>query len=739
MLTWPHLAGSGADVVVTTRHGGVSSGPYRSLNLGLHVGDDDDAVVENRRRAARAIGADLDDLVFVNQVHGTSVVRIAAGDHGRGTRRLDDALADADVVVTTDEAPVLVILVADCVPVVIVDPVTRVLACVHAGWRGIVGGAVPAAVAAMEVCGARPARLQAGVGPAIAAGDYQVGDEVADAARRGLPNGAAGLLAPEGEGRWRIDLAGAAVVQLAACGVPGPGIRSSGWTTGGGGPFFSDRGRAPAGASGCWPGCGSARSPRVPTAARSMVGRPAALPPEPRGGHGADPQRRTDRMTPNRTETSFRYDHFEIDASSGALRCHYRLGDRRFCEVVEFGSGGDWDHPAVAAAGRLLFLLAGVSYYKTAAPPLIELGDHPVTRAERAMLADYYTEGLGEFAVRNGLDLSGLRIEGPERTGPPPRYQGRSGRALIPFGGGIDSIVSVEHVRRRTSDPALFVVSTSTTRYGAIEAPAAVSGLPVVRATRRLDPQVLGSADHGFLNGHVPVTGIISAIAVMAAVLGGADQVVMSNEWSASFGSDLGGGRVVNHQYSKSLAFEDHLRGAVAAALGPGLSYFSMLRSRSELWVAQQFAGLTDYHHAFRSCNRSFHIAAEQRLEQWCGRCDKCCFIDLILAPFLGAPVLEDIFAGREPLGDPRLGDRFGALLGTSGDAKPFECVGDEGECRAAVLLAADRPDRRDATLLQRLAADVRRHGDTPDPARLLAPLGPDHVPDALTTAPALG
>ena len=227
----------------------------------------------------------------------------------------------------------------------------------------------------------------------------------------------------------------------------------------------------------------------------------------------------------------------------------------------------------------------------------------------------------------------------------------------MPFGGGIDSIVTVEHVRRR-ADAALFIMSRPGSRFEAIEAPAAVTGLPIVRAGREIDPQLLRSAELGFLNGHVPVTGILSAIAVMAAVLAGRDAVVMSNEWSASIPTLEADGRPVNHQFSKSMTFEGAFREVLATALGGGsggrsaVSYFSFLRPFSELWVAQRFAGLTEYHGTFRSCNRAFHLDESKRLDHWCGRCDKCCFIDLILAPFLPAAELSAIFGGQEPLAD---------------------------------------------------------------------------------------
>ena len=295
------------------------------------------------------------------------------------------------------------------------------------------------------------------------------------------------------------------------------------------------------------------------------------------------------------------------------------------------------------------------------------------------------------------------------RAAQPPSGRTSGGlRALVPFGGGIDSIVSVEHVRQR-ADVALFVVSRPGDRFEAIDRPAAVSGLPVVRAGREIDQQLMRSAELGFLNGHVPVTGILSAIAVLAAVLGERDAVVMSNEWSASVPTLEHDGRPVNHQYSKSASFEAAFR-AVLAADPAGLpDYFSMLRDRTELWIAEVFAGLERYHGSFRSCNRAFHLDKSLRLGHWCGQCDKCCFIDLILAPFMSAEALRAVFAadggGSEPLAKPELAPKFRALLGAG--TKPFECVGEVSECRAAVLLAARRADRAGFPLLKELAAEV--------------------------------
>ena len=446
----------------------------------------------------------------------------------------------------------------------------------------------------------------------------------------------------------------------------------------------------------------------------------------------------------------FRYEGFATDSERGLLTCRYSLDGREFTERVSLAPGPTWDDAAAQAAARIVYLLAGVSYYKAGAPPVIDLGDTALTERELAFLREFYRSGLGEYAYRNGLDLSDLRIEaptvpagsagpaaptGPGSDAPAPADEAPRGlRPLIPFGGGIDSIVTVEGVRARTGDIALFVVNRPGDRFAAIERPAAVSGLPIVRAGREIDPQLLRSAELGFLNGHVPVTGIISAIAVLAAVLNDRDAVVMSNEWSASVPTLEHNGLPVNHQWSKSTAFEASFRELLQASPATLPDYFSALRDRTELWVAERFAALAQYHRTFRSCNRAFHIDTKRRLDHWCGQCDKCCFIDLILAPFMSREQLAAVFAqdggGAEPLGNPELKAKFQTLLGSG--TKPFECVGEVNECRAAVVLAAARADRADTPLLRELAAEVTGRPDAPTAAEIEVmrhPVGASFVP----------
>jgi YfiH family protein len=251
LLTWPALDASGADAVVTARCGGVSSGVYASLNLSLSVGDDPGAVLENRRRLAAGFGVSPADFVFAGQVHGAGVRVVGQADRGSGAFSLDDVIPATDALVTSSPGVTLVILTADCVPIVLLDPVAGVLACVHAGWRGTVARVSAAAVGAMQDLGSRPADVIAGIGPAIPAARYQVGPDVYQAVTHAF--GAAPFIQPDTvPDHWRLDLWSANRFVLTEAGVPAAHIHTTEIPTGptdptGPGLFFSDRSARPCG------------------------------------------------------------------------------------------------------------------------------------------------------------------------------------------------------------------------------------------------------------------------------------------------------------------------------------------------------------------------------------------------------------------------------------------------------------------------------------------------------------
>jgi YfiH family protein len=248
VLTWPVFDPLPVEAVVTTRHGGVSAGRYATLNLSFAVGDEAAHVRENRRRVAAVLGADLSAFVFAAQVHGSRAEVVSAADRGRGTLAADDAIGPADALVTAVPGTVLAILVADCVPIVLYDAAAHVLACVHAGWRGTVARTPQAALAAMRSLGTRPRDVIAGIGPSVAPGSYQVGEEVASAAREAFGERARALLRAAGPERWLFDLPAANRHALRAAGVPDSQIHVAAIPTGPGpGLFFSHRAERPCG------------------------------------------------------------------------------------------------------------------------------------------------------------------------------------------------------------------------------------------------------------------------------------------------------------------------------------------------------------------------------------------------------------------------------------------------------------------------------------------------------------
>jgi hypothetical protein len=247
LVHWEDAGAVRATVAVTTRLGGVSAPPYDTLNLGMHVGDQHDDVVVNRGRAARAFGVEPATLVFARQVHGTTATFVGPADAGRGLHSERDAVPGTDILVTTTSSVTLAVMVADCVPLALVDPTAGVLAVAHAGWRGVAAGAVAQALAAMTSRGARPDRVAAYLGPAVSPERYQVSDEVYGALAGAVTGELCPSVArPDGPGHWRIDLVAASRRQLLEGGVPAERITECPATTADN-AFFSDRAQRPCG------------------------------------------------------------------------------------------------------------------------------------------------------------------------------------------------------------------------------------------------------------------------------------------------------------------------------------------------------------------------------------------------------------------------------------------------------------------------------------------------------------
>jgi YfiH family protein len=247
VLAWPVFDSLPIDAFVTTRDGGVSTGSYASLNLGLHVGDVDQKVVVNRTTVSAAMDSELGDMVFCQQAHRRNVEVITEEERGRGATSVGDAIAQTDALVTTVPGIVLAVMVADCVPLVLFDPRSRVLGVVHAGWRGTIRGVTSATVECMQQLGAAPSRMVVGIGPAIHPDRYQVGRDLHDLARSAFGDRTDEVIRSDGQGTWLFDLWTANILQLTAAGVEPGSIALAAQDTGPGTAYFSHRSEGPCG------------------------------------------------------------------------------------------------------------------------------------------------------------------------------------------------------------------------------------------------------------------------------------------------------------------------------------------------------------------------------------------------------------------------------------------------------------------------------------------------------------
>ncbi len=424
--------------------------------------------------------------------------------------------------------------------------------------------------------------------------------------------------------------------------------------------------------------------------------------------------------TPKQRGDLFRYVELEMTATT--LRGIYELDGRQFEESVVFEGVDSLESGPVRSIAELWFLLAGLSYYKTGAARRIDVENFPLGEAGRALLHASLLEGLAEFAYRNELFLDDVVVEGG-RPVKPQHVDLDAERMVVPFGGGIDSVVTTSRLASHL-DQTLFIVSPESGRFAPLEETAGVTGLPIIRARRSLDRQLL-SHDASFFEGHVPVTAMVTLLAAVAAVASGRGGVVMSNEHSASAPNLRRGELDVNHQWSKSLSAERLLARAISERIGDELVVASFLRDRSEVWVAEAFSHLDQYHHVFRSCNRAFAQKLDQRLDTWCGECDKCLFINLMLAPFLPRATLSEIFH-REPLSDPAREAQLRILVGVGIDTKPFECVGDPDESAVALARVSALGEWGEVERLSEIAREASPERSFDE---LLESQGPSRVP----------
>jgi len=390
----------------------------------------------------------------------------------------------------------------------------------------------------------------------------------------------------------------------------------------------------------------------------------------------------------------FHYHGYHITQQDDCILLHFDFSIDGLCEfkpatkifTKNLVLRNAFDGPLARDLVFHLGLVELISYWKCACPPRVVVHCGHLSHEEIVWWKRLWYHGLGEFFYCNQIetnqqDFLSLHCKCEPTTAQTTNFHSAN-FSLVPIGGGKDSCVTLDLLSEMKRDLMGFTVNDQPARTETFLA-AGFSPEQMLRTHRQIDPALLHINKQGYLNGHTPFSAIVAFLGLYCAYLTGADNLVLSNEASANEASVPG--TEVNHQYSKSFAFEQDMNGYIQQRFALPICYFSLLRPFHELQIAKQFAALPQYHLGFKSCNIG------SKTNTWCCRCAKCLFVYLMLAPFLPEDHMIKIF-GENLLESPHLTEELQALLGYR-DEKPFECVGTIDEARAAFALLQGKPE----------------------------------------------
>jgi len=409
--------------------------------------------------------------------------------------------------------------------------------------------------------------------------------------------------------------------------------------------------------------------------------------------------------------STFHFSGYSWNHHAGKISLRYSLDNEvRFEELLQLPEPVKDErlkerHWKIERLLRALHIIGGISYYKTCVPKEIVFDeDTLLTKADAQFWNTVYEEGLGQFFYENQIDFRGL-INFPqgkkEEESHPVSRSAASSRILVPFGGGKDSVVTAELLKKEGKNATLFRMNTNEK----IEELAHQIGLPLLTVRRELDPELFKLNEQGALNGHVPITAYVSILACLVAELYDFGSVVMSNEQSANIGNVAYLGKEVNHQWSKSEEFEKMLRRYLKESIETNVQYGSLLRPFSELKIVEIFSKHPQYFTATTSCNANWKLGDEEGRPMWCGKCPKCAFVFACMAAFNDKKTLEKTF-GSNFFEKEELLDLYRELLGIK-NFKPFECVGTPEETKEALHLARKRGELNDTLAMKMFEKEV--------------------------------
>ena len=325
-----------------------------------------------------------------------------------------------------------------------------------------------------------------------------------------------------------------------------------------------------------------------------------------------------------------------------------------------------------------------ISYWKATCSPVISVGVGTLDKEAISFWKKIYYYGLGEFFYCNSIhtnisDFVTIEPAGTYNKKNPP-FLGLKNEAIIPIGGGKDSVVTLELLRTFDAITPMIINPRGAT-LDTVKTGGFANNFFEIK--RKIDPLLLELNAQGFLNGHTPFSAMLAFYSVLLAVVSGKKNIALSNESSANESTVIGSD--VNHQYSKSYEFEADFRQYVSTYLSKEVNYYSFLRPLSELQIAYLFSKQKDYLSVFRSCN------AGSKTDEWCCECAKCMFTFIILSPFISPERLTAVF-GENMFEKEHLLPIFQELCGLSKE-KPFECVGTIEEVCLALIQTVKQYD----------------------------------------------
>ena len=344
----------------------------------------------------------------------------------------------------------------------------------------------------------------------------------------------------------------------------------------------------------------------------------------------------------------------------------------------------------IAVLDNLIFNLGMIemfSYWKAVCSKKIIVKAGKLDSKQIKWWKDILINGMGQYFYENKIDFTSSGFVEIVSSGSLKVKKGKViGKGiLIPIGGGKDSAVTLELMKKFKKDVDVF----SLNPVANVKEMFKVSGYKrMIVVERKIEEKLLLLNRKGYLNGHTPFVAYLSFLTVLVSVLFNKKFVVFSNEDSSNEGNVKWKGYEINHQYSKTYDFEKKFREYCSLYLVNGLEYFSVLRLLYEIQIARIFSYMKDYFPVFLSCNEAqkTYSGTKKKTGKWCGSCSKCLFVYMILYPFVGKEELLSIF-GSDLFEKKELLPILKELIGEK-EVKPFECVGTRKEALVALYLS---------------------------------------------------